>query len=120
MALTPPNIISGRARTGQYPFDPNRVLQDIDIQQPSAPARQSIPAVDTASVDKPLLTPVTSEHLMSLRRTIKQNLHTLDLPSHGRPRMFANATERAMSARDLLLQENSDLLKQPKQCPSIE
>ena len=45
-ALTPPNIMSGWAKTGLYPFDPNRVLQDIP--RPSAQACQSSLAEDTA------------------------------------------------------------------------
>jgi hypothetical protein len=47
-----------------------------------------------------------------LRRAIEQNVHTLDDHSQQRLQKFANAAERAMSARDLLFHENSDLIKQ--------
>lgn len=49
---------------------------------------------------------------MSLRRAIEQNVHTLDVHSQERFQKFANGAERAVSARDLLFHENSDLFKQ--------
>jgi phage/plasmid primase-like uncharacterized protein len=55
---------------------------------------------------------VTSEHLVSSRKAIEQNVHELDDHSQQRLQKVANAAERAMSARDLLFQENSDLFKQ--------
>lgn len=109
-ALTPHNIKSGWAKTGLYPFNPNKVLQDI--KKPLAPDLQSSHAIDTALCDEPLRTPVTSEHLVSLRKTVEQDVHALD--GHGQQRLqkLANAAERAMSARGLLFQENSDLFQQ--------
>jgi hypothetical protein len=109
-ALTPHNIKSGWAKTGLYPFNPNRVLQGI--QKPPALEPQSSHAVDTALYDEPLRTPITSEHLVSLRRTIEQNTHIPDSHSQQHLQKLANAAERAMTARDLLFQENSDLFKQ--------
>lgn len=110
VAFTPHNIKSGWAKTGLFPFDPNKVLQGM--QKPPAQACQSSLAVDTARTDEPLRTPVTSEHLVSLRRAIEQNVHALDDRNQQRLQKLANAAERAMSARDLLFQENSDLFKQ--------
>jgi hypothetical protein len=49
---------------------------------------------------------------VSLRRTIEQNVYTLDGHSQQRFQKFANAAERAISACDVLFQENSDLFKQ--------
>ena len=82
------------------------------MQKTPAQACQSSLAVDTARTDEPLRTPVTSEHLVSLRRAIEQNVHALDDRNQQRLQKLANAAERAMSARDLLFQENSDLFKQ--------
>ena len=81
-ALTPRNIKSGWAKAGLYPFNPNRVLQDV--QKPPALEPQSSHAVNTALHDEPLGTPLTSEHLVSLRRTIEQNMHALDGHSQQR------------------------------------
>jgi hypothetical protein len=55
---------------------------------------------------------VISEHLVSLRRAVKQNVHVLDGKSQDRLRKLANAAESAMSARDLLFQESSELFQQ--------
>ena len=82
------------------------------MQKPPAPVCHSSLAVDMARIDEPLRTPVTSEHLVSLRRAIKQNVYALDNRNQQRLQKFANTAKRAMSARDLLFQENSDLFKQ--------
>ena len=49
---------------------------------------------------------------MSLRRAIELNVHALDDHSQQCFQKFANGAERAVSARDLLFHENSDLFKQ--------
>jgi hypothetical protein len=67
--LTPENIESGWAKTGLYLFNLDRVLQDM--QKPPALEPQSSHTVDTALYEEPLQTPVSSEHLMSLRKTIE-------------------------------------------------
>jgi hypothetical protein len=71
--------------------------------------------VDTAQYDEPLRTPVTSEQLASLRRTIEQNMPTLDGYNQQRLQKFANAAQMAISARDLLHQECSDQFKQARE-----
>jgi DDE superfamily endonuclease len=75
-ALTPSNIKSAWAKVGLYPFDPDRVLRDI--QKPPNPVSQSSQTVDMARYDEPLRTPLTSEQFASLRKTIEQNMPTLD------------------------------------------
>ena len=55
---------------------------------------------------------MTTEGLASLRRIIEQNILALDDHSRRCLPRFANAAERAMTARDLLFKENFDLLKQ--------
>lgn len=49
---------------------------------------------------------------MSLRRIIEQNIHTLDHHSQQCFKKFGNGAEMAISARDLLHDQNSDLVKQ--------
>ena len=61
---------------------------------------------------RPLRTPVTTEHLMSLRKAIEQTVHVLYDHNQQYLQKFANAGQQAMSARDLLFHENSDLFKQ--------
>jgi hypothetical protein len=68
-ALTSRNIKSGWAKAGLYPFDPNRVLRDI--QKPPTQECQSGHPVDPALSDEPLRTPVISSHLASLRRALE-------------------------------------------------
>lgn len=54
---------------------------------------------------------MTSEHLLSLRKTLEQNMHALDVHSQQCLQKLANAAERPISARDLLHRENFDLFK---------
>lgn len=77
--MTPHNIKSGWAKTGLYAFNPNRVLQAM--QKPPALEPQSSHTVDMALYEEPLRTPITSEHLVALRRTVEQNIHILDGPN---------------------------------------
>jgi hypothetical protein len=102
--------MSGWAKTGLYPFNPNRVLQEIQV--PAAQERQTIHIVDTTLRDEPLRTPITSEHLVFICRIIERNVQTLDDHSQQCFQKFANGAEKALSARDLLSHENADLIKQ--------
>jgi hypothetical protein len=75
-ALTPSNIKSAWAKVGLYPFDPDKVLRDI--QKPQDPMSHSIQTVNAAHYNEPLRTPVSSEQFASLRKAIKQNIPTLN------------------------------------------
>jgi hypothetical protein len=55
---------------------------------------------------------VTSEGLTSLCRIIEQNIPALNDHSQQYFRKFANAAERAITARDFLFKEIMDLFKQ--------
>jgi hypothetical protein len=68
--------------------------------------------IDAAPDDKPLQTPVTAERFTSLCITIERNMLALDDHNQQCLNKLANAAERAITARDLLFKENSDLLKQ--------
>jgi hypothetical protein len=110
MAFTPQNIETAWAKSGLYPFNPDRVLKGI--QKPPCQEPQGRHIIDTTLHDEPLQTPVTSEDLMSLHRRLEQNIHLLDGDSQLYFRKLANAGERAITARDLLFKENYDLFKQ--------
>jgi DDE superfamily endonuclease len=68
-AFTSRNIKSAWTKAGLYPWNPDRVLQDI--QKPPSQEPQSKYIIDTAPDNKPLQTPVTAEGLTSLRKIIK-------------------------------------------------
>jgi hypothetical protein len=55
---------------------------------------------------------VTSDELLSLCRRIEENTRSLDQDSQQCFQKLANAAARAMSARDLLFQENAQLFEQ--------
>jgi hypothetical protein len=82
------------------------------MQKPPVQVCQNILAVDTALTDEPPRTPVTSQHLMFLRRAIKQKVHVHDDRSQQCIQKLANEAEQAMSARDVLFHKNFDLFKQ--------
>ncbi len=109
-AFTSRNIKSAWAKAGLYPWNPDRILQNI--QKPLSQEAQSKYAIDTTADDKPLQTPVTAESLTSLLRIIEQNIPAPNDYSQQCLRKLANAAEKAMTARDLLFEKNLDLFKQ--------
>lgn len=60
----------------------------------------------------PLRTPVTFDEFISMRRFIEQNIHSLDPDTRCCIEKLAKSTERVITARDLLFQENEELIKQ--------
>ena len=108
--FTSRNVKSAWAKARLYPWNPNRVLRDI--QKPPSQESPSKCIIVTVPDDKPLQTPVNAEGLTSLRRVIKQNMPALDDRSQQCLCKFANAAKRVMTARDLLFKENFDLFKQ--------
>ena len=83
--LTSRNIKAGWIKAGLVPFNPDRVLRDI--QKPLA--ELTVPKADEVEVgscpqDEVLQTPVTVEALTSLHGLIEQDAHTLDETSKQR------------------------------------
>ena len=116
-ALTPRNIKAGWIKAGLFPFNPDRVLRDI--QKP--PAELTVPKADEVKVescpqDEVLQTPVTAEALTSLHSLIEQDTHALDETSkqrlQRRLQKFANAAQISFAERALLADENRLLFKQ--------
>lgn len=71
-ALTPKNIKLGWMKAGLYPFNPDKVLRDMQ----KSPARLTVPKADEVTVvpcsqEEILQTPVTAEALMSLRSLVE-------------------------------------------------
>ena len=119
-ALTPRNIKAGWIKAGLFPFNPDRVLRDI--QKP--PVELTVPKADEVKVRPPPqdevlqtpVTPVTAEALTSLHSLIEQDAHALDETSkqrlQRRLQKFANAAQISFAERALLADENRLLFKQ--------
>jgi hypothetical protein len=110
-AFTKRNIVAGRAATGLFPFNPDRVLRDT----PKPPAELTVPKGDEVSFpqDEVLQTPVTpvsAEALALLHNLIKQDTHTLDETSKQRLQRhlqkLANAAQMSFAERALLRDQN--------------
>jgi hypothetical protein len=115
LAFMPRNIKSGWSKTGLYPFNPDRVLNDI--QKPQVEA--IVPQTASVTIDLPahinmLHTPVTCESLTYLRTKIEQET-ALNSPSKYRFQKVANAAEEAFADRVILLDENKLLFQQNKE-----
>ncbi|KAF2677955.1 hypothetical protein K458DRAFT_446687 [Lentithecium fluviatile CBS 122367] len=108
-ALTSRNIKAGWIKAGLFPFNPDRVLRDI--QKP--PAELTVPKADEVNLqDEVLQTPATAEALTLLHGLIEQDTHALDERSKQRLRKFANAAQISFAERTLLADENRCMFKQ--------
>ena len=112
MAFTPRNIKSGWSKTGLYPFNPDRILNNIQTPQVEEVVNQIANLnTDLPIYDDMLPTPVTFESLALLRTEIERDT-ALDHSGRHRFQKLANAAEKAFSDRALLLDENNLLFKQ--------
>jgi hypothetical protein len=108
-ALTSRNIKAGWSKTGLYPFNPHRVLKDI--QKPLAELR--LPSSHVTNADPEVLrTPVTSEALAALHGLVDQDTQQLDSSSRHRLQKLANAAQKSFAECALLLDENRLLFEQ--------
>jgi DDE superfamily endonuclease len=110
-ALTNRNIKAVWAKAGIYPGNPDRVLRTI--LKPLAENSFSKPTANPLPQDKmPLRIPVTFDKVKSMRRFTEQKFHSLDPDTRYCVEKLAKSTERVITARDLLFQENEELIKQ--------
>ena len=112
-ALTSRNIKAGWIKAGLFPFNPDRVLRDM--QKPLA--ELTVPKADEMKVgscpqDEILQTPVTVEALTSLCSLIEQDAYTFDETSKLRLQKFANAAQMSFAECALLEAENQLLFQQ--------
>jgi hypothetical protein len=110
VAFTPRNIKSGWSKTGLFPFNPDKVLNDI----PKPQVEEIIQQTANMPMDSPsdvLHTPVTWESLTRLRTKIEHG-PALDSPSRHHFQKLANATEKLFADRAILLDENRLLFEQ--------
>jgi DDE superfamily endonuclease len=116
-AFSSRNITSAWSKSGLRPFNPERVLKDVqnpkvlvdlvNIETEKRPCEIMLP--------EQVITPQTSESLMSFRRRIDQDIAQcsgLDDSSKLYYQKLANAAEHAFADRAILLDENALLFEQ--------
>jgi DDE superfamily endonuclease len=110
-ALTPRNIKAGWAKAGLFPFNLDRVLNDIQnpLAELTAPKADKI---DSCLQDEILQTPVTVEALVSLHGLIEQDTHALDERSKQRLQKFVKAAQTSFAKCSLLDSDNQELIRQ--------
>jgi len=101
---------SGWSKSGLFPFNPNRVLNDLPQPQVEEIVQQTA-NMPTDPFSDVLRTPVTGESLASLRTKIEQ-VAALDTPNRYCFQKIANAAEKAFTDRTILLDENRLLFEQ--------
>lgn len=120
-ALTKKNITAGRAATGLFPFNPDRVIRHT----PEPPAGFAISEANTVVglcpqdevLKTPMtpVTPLTTEALTSLHNLIKQEACALNELDKQRLQRYvqklASAAQRSF-AKEALLQEQTEFLSQ--------
>jgi hypothetical protein len=115
-ALTCKNIKAGWAKAGLFPFNPNRVLRDIQKPSPEQTLVNSDNVMENYTHEEVLQTPVTAEGFVSLHRLIKQDVHAHDEESKQRLQRrlekFARAGQLSLAECALLQDENQLLFKQ--------
>ena len=110
MDFTPRNIKSSWSKTRLFPFNPNRVLNDI----PKPHIEDIVQHTANIPIDLPnnvLCTPVTWESLTCLRTKIEQG-SSFNSPTRYHFQKLANATEKAFADRTILFDENKLLFEQ--------
>jgi hypothetical protein len=105
--------MAGGSKTGLCPFNPDRVLRDIQ----KLLAELSVPKYDEVKVEscvqsEVLQTPVTADALTLLQSRIEDDAQLFDSPSELRLQKIANTAEKALAERTLLLDENRVLFEQ--------
>ncbi|KAJ6016395.1 hypothetical protein N7540_010986 [Penicillium herquei] len=109
-AFTPRNIRSAWSRSGLFPFDPSRVLQEC---QASRSEIQTTIPVEPQTVSSNIChTPNTSDHFALLRSEVEQDTQNLDGVCKRRLQTLSRATEKVFAERALLLEENRILFEQ--------
>ncbi|KAJ5882704.1 uncharacterized protein N7473_011138 [Penicillium subrubescens] len=116
-AMTTRKINAGWSKTGMFPWNPERVLKDI--QPPpggSDPTERNIVTLARRSEGDELvqtpLTPITADSLTLLCRKVDREARGWDTDSRLLIKRLARAAERAFADRALLRNDNERLLAQ--------
>jgi hypothetical protein len=112
-AINSRNIISGWSKTGLRPFNPERVLKEI--QKPEEVRVVNSKGDATLHYLETPQTPKTFENLASLRKNVEMSLRRQEVPdTHTKLSIqkIADAAENAFAERAILLDENLLLFEQ--------
>lgn len=109
-AFTTRNILSVWSKTGLRPFNPERVLRDI--QKRPAEAEELQTSDNFPNIADIPDTPVSPRKPALLRSQVEQDAHQLEASCKLRLQKMLNSTERATAERSLLLQQNQDMFQQ--------
>ena len=120
-AFSKKNILAGWAKSGLFPFNPDRVLRDTpkpaELTVPQACEVDVGPHSQCEVVQTPVtpVTPVTPGAVMSLQNLINQDAHALDKTSKQKlqrhVRKLANAAEISFAERALQQDQIAFLLQ---------
>ena len=111
-AFTTRNIRSAWSKAGLFPFNPDKVLRDLQRPPPQQDQPQVVVQLPLRSPIELLTTPVTSDGLASLCETIERSSHLLDDAKRQQVEKLKHAAPRAIAGRDLLFVENDMLREQ--------
>jgi hypothetical protein len=114
-AFTPRNIRSAWSRSGLFPFDPSRVLRDIEVSRPEI--QTTTPVEHPTESSNLYHTPNTSEDFALLLREVEQDTQSLDSVCKHRLLTLSRAAEQVFAERALLLEENRVLFEQKMKRP---
>jgi hypothetical protein len=110
-AMVSRHILSGWSKTGLFPFNPDRVLRDIQ-PPPPAPLQVDAALAPRFRSEEPLQTPTTAEGLRMLCGKIFREARSLDSDRKILLRHLTHAPEKAFADRSPLENENGQLLLQ--------
>lgn len=114
--FTHQNIMAGCSKSGAWPLDPQRVLDEIQKSIVNTITTVPTPRVsldDTQSVQPPE-TPTTSNALTALSQGLDDTVakaESLDLVERMYTKRLVNAAENASADRTIMLGENEELFK---------
>ena len=113
IAMTPRNIRSSWSKAGLYPFNPSKVLDDMQ----NTPAESHMETAASSVPMQPLLspsslrTPTDAISLVALQRRLEERPEAATNISPCVQKLL-NAAKQAFAERELLKEENQELTKQ--------
>jgi hypothetical protein len=114
-ALNSRNIISGWSKSGLRPFNPDRVLKEIQKPEEVKVVKSTDDATlyHLETLETPE-TPKTFENLASLRKNVEMSLRSQEVDTYTKLSIqkIADAAENAFTERAILLDENLLLFEQ--------
>jgi hypothetical protein len=113
LAMTSRNIRSGWSKTGLYPFNPAKVLGDMEEVQASSTSAPEIRDVPLQPLPSPtsLKTPTNTVSLAALQRKLEERPERVTRTDPYVEKIL-HAAQQAFAERELLREENKTLFQQ--------